>query len=664
MPSARSCRWLVFAVAVTSLGVGIATTAWPFVVDDAFIALRYSDRFAAGLGLTWTDGERVEGFSNPLWLLLVAAFRALGVEAVSTVRALGVAAAAATLALLLRGRLLPASGPGLLAVPILAATTMLATWSIGGLESTLLLLALTTGLDRLAAALASDEERGERRQWLRAGIAFAVASWLRSDAPLWVACGAAVALLATPRPGRVSRSQRLARLVGPTAIAVAVLVGARLAYFGEWVPNTAFAKVTPNAASLSVGLAYLANNAIALRALLLPAALGVIAFASPKHNALVAVAVVGTVAWWLYVAAIGGDTFPRGRFLVPSLAALAVLAGHGLAWLAERGRGGRIGAWCVGLGCLGLAHFDAHAAPTHPSQRLSTWEWLGKATGEWLGRAFANAQPLLAVEAAGAVPYYSGLPALDLLGLCDATIAKTPLVLDHGFVPAHNCGNGPYALDRRPDLVLFATPPGSPLPMWRSGREMLASERFRANYRLVVFDGGIAELPTGPMPLAVVVWAHLHGRIGAHATSPRTIEVPGFWLHAYAPPFALGATDVAPERVQAEMVATGARLLEARVVAVHDPSADLPVAEVRRAGTFFVEGLLLAPGRYRIEAPGLPTGVRLTLQLPEGDPAAPESDTWLVPATARPTPMRLSCSVPETTPLPFRIARFTLLRTD
>ena len=41
-------------------------------IDDVFITLRYARNLLNGNGLVFNIGERVEGFSNPTWLLLVA----------------------------------------------------------------------------------------------------------------------------------------------------------------------------------------------------------------------------------------------------------------------------------------------------------------------------------------------------------------------------------------------------------------------------------------------------------------------------------------------------------------------------------------------------------------------------------------------------------------
>ena len=43
--------------------------------DDAMISMRYAWNLAHGNGLVWNPGERVEGFTNPLWVGFMALFR-------------------------------------------------------------------------------------------------------------------------------------------------------------------------------------------------------------------------------------------------------------------------------------------------------------------------------------------------------------------------------------------------------------------------------------------------------------------------------------------------------------------------------------------------------------------------------------------------------------
>ena len=40
-------------------------------IDDAFISFRYAENFAQGKGLVFNSGERVEGYSNFLWVILL-----------------------------------------------------------------------------------------------------------------------------------------------------------------------------------------------------------------------------------------------------------------------------------------------------------------------------------------------------------------------------------------------------------------------------------------------------------------------------------------------------------------------------------------------------------------------------------------------------------------
>ncbi len=63
-------------------------------------------------------------------------------------------------------------------------------------------------------------------------------------------------------------------------------------------------------------------------------------------------------------------------------------------------------------------------APANRVARLQRWELNGEVVGKLLHAAFAPKQPLMAVTAAGALPYYADLPALDMLGLNDRYLPK------------------------------------------------------------------------------------------------------------------------------------------------------------------------------------------------------------------------------------------------
>ena len=90
---------LAAAAVIATIAVAVMVLhgrAFPNVfVDDAFISLRYAERLAHGKGLTWTGGEAVEGYSNLLWVLLMAGLGTIFDDLVVPGRVLGVVAASA-----------------------------------------------------------------------------------------------------------------------------------------------------------------------------------------------------------------------------------------------------------------------------------------------------------------------------------------------------------------------------------------------------------------------------------------------------------------------------------------------------------------------------------------------------------------------------------------
>ena len=78
MPAVRRQRLFLLAAAVAVAAGVAAAAARAWVCDDAFISFRYALNLVRGQGLVFNPGERVEGYSNPLWTILMAVGLALG----------------------------------------------------------------------------------------------------------------------------------------------------------------------------------------------------------------------------------------------------------------------------------------------------------------------------------------------------------------------------------------------------------------------------------------------------------------------------------------------------------------------------------------------------------------------------------------------------------
>jgi tetratricopeptide (TPR) repeat protein len=71
-----------------------------FTQDDAYISYRYVKNFLNGHGLVFNPGERVEGYTNFLWIILLSLFAKLGLDMIIASKILGVASGCVTLFLL------------------------------------------------------------------------------------------------------------------------------------------------------------------------------------------------------------------------------------------------------------------------------------------------------------------------------------------------------------------------------------------------------------------------------------------------------------------------------------------------------------------------------------------------------------------------------------
>jgi hypothetical protein len=471
----------------SALLLGGAHYYYPFLADDTLISLRYADRLLHGRGLTWDDYHPVEGFSNLLWTLSAAAVGGLGLDLVSASRvlclasALGCCALFAAFARLRSGDRAHDSLAAWLACGFFGSSPDVQAWSVGGLEQTQLALLLL-------AAYATHllyHERGDAR-WLRVSAALHVLLvFTRPDSALFCA----VSLLAASWLA-VDRPQRRAAWVwlgGASTCAVLVKHGFSHAYYGEWVPNTAYIKLAFTRTRLLGGYDYWSTYLQGIIPLLCAALLlGVSrqAGAQPRVGRELGYLASGFAVWSAYVVFIGGDIFPAQRhgLVLTALACFALV-------IPARARGARQERpWLLGLSALVLVTYGMGRQLHGSSQRarLERWEFPCALFAERLGQAFVREQPSIAVQAAGCMGYYSRLPALDLYGLNDWTIARHPPAdlgekrIGHEF--GGNAAAAEYVWARNPTFIIAHTGARAEFPFAPE-----VARRLLARYRPVAF---------------------------------------------------------------------------------------------------------------------------------------------------------------------------------
>lgn len=523
-------HWAVSLVVVLGLLLGLhAWYYWPFLSDDALISLRYGQRLAEGHGLTWTGNERVEGYTDLLWVLLAAVahlFRLDLIGAARTIDFLGAFAAIAFVCLSARENRISTArvASGGLA---LAAAAPLAVWAIGGLEH-----GFMTGLIAAAIVLlrrAWESEVPRTRTLAIAGGLLAAIALSRADGMVLVACAAAGLVLSRLPTRRSLRALLIVFAIPAAVLAMQLLF--RVFYYGEWVPNTALVKVSFNMHRLVQGLHHVRDGYTPLLPML-ALVIGALAV-QIRHVPVVrwALPLVMAIGWSAYLAVVGGDIFPGWRQLLLAIIPLATILADGAEALSERWPRLR---WLVPAACLpalGAGLWLQTKNPENIRADEEMWEWDGRAIGPMLRIAFGDKEPLLAVDAAGALPYWSRLPSLDMLGLNDKYIATHPPKHFGTKSIGHELGDGAYVLKRKPDIIAFNNAGGAEHPHFLSGREMVRTPEFKRNYQKVLLRGH-----WGHRPYAWLWIRREDGLLGLRR-SPDRIDLPGYFfagLEAYA----------------------------------------------------------------------------------------------------------------------------------
>ena len=501
---------------LTLAGLGIVAHARVygfFVTDDAFISLRYAERLLAGDGLTWTSYDRVEGYSNLLWVLLCAVPGAVGLDLVAGARLLGWLCTLATCAAFL---LVPRKGEALgllvsaLGITMVVVSSPYGVWSVGGLETPLACALLAWGV--VGAAHAA--ETGSRRWLIAASGCLGLLCITRPDGVLCaVVVAAALAANGSWRPGLL--------VAGVAAFCVLAQLLFRLTYYGEYLPNTVSAKLAFTSTRMEHGFRYVARSLGPLAASWLSIVmLGVLAMRR-QVSRLWSTLVLGSAACWtLYVAFAGGDSFPAWRQLMP-VVTLGGLAAILVVNVVTRERLERV--WEFGGPLLALALVGAYLDPANWAA-AERWQWDGRPVGRFLAEHFGGRDPLVGVDAAGAVPFYSKLRALDLLGLCDRYLAHhRPATMGHGRL-GHELGDAEYYLKRAPDVLCFGVPPCLSAPQNPATRDLVGRPEFRRHYTLLNF-----AVREGDRLLVSELWVRRDGALGLEF-APSRVRVPAYFL--------------------------------------------------------------------------------------------------------------------------------------
>ncbi len=448
--------------------------------DDAMISMRYAWNFSHGHGLVWNSGERVEGFTNFLMTIYMSIHTAifnkvlavLMIQLSGVVFMLGICFFSMKIGEMLLEEIKLDKRTDLKALCFIAGFSYypLSFWSLAGMETGMLTIFLFAAIWCIF--------RSETNHQVSVGwpILCGCAYLTRPDVAILiiiVALYRCLSLTVKNRPWTIyliEVSILLCFFVGGTLF--------RFIYYGEMVPNTYVLRFSefPISFRIENGIGFITPFLDSIKYLIIIAGIGLVLNWSRRCALLYGIVILSIV----YQIGVGGDPWNYWRMLCPSIPLLLLLFICELTRIVQ----GRLtvsptnkwlkmsielkNSWLQSAAMY--AFFLLAIMPPNEQFKdeinFKKEPYRTKANQRNVNIAIAlneitTDKATIGVVSAGAIPYYSGLPAIDFLGKMDPYIARLKPDLSgarswNGMksVPAHNKYNLRYSIvEKKPTYV-------------------------------------------------------------------------------------------------------------------------------------------------------------------------------------------------------------------
>ncbi|MFA3782163.1 hypothetical protein ABRY23_03780 [Melioribacteraceae bacterium 4301-Me] len=441
--------------------------AWhnKFVQDDAFISFRYAKNFAEGIGLVFNKGERVEGYTNFLWTMLMSLSFKLGFDPVLFSYYAGITFFVISLLFTYKiaeiafdfweensSKLL-----SLLVVILLGTNYTFSAYATGGLETQMQTAFVTASVFFFLNVLYKKKESYLNLFFI--SLLLIISVLVRPDSLVFVFLiffGFFYLREERNTANKILVVQRFLVLLVPFLTVLIAYLLWKLFYYGDILPNSFYTKVG-GIESIPAGLIYIGLffSSYWLFPILILFPFYLNKFVK-KNNTTIKFLSFIIVVWLLYLVKIGGD-FMEFRFLVPILPFLFVVIVWTIYALIEEKK---VRYALIVIIILGSIYHKVTFHYLHGIESIKNLaghlydenqNWIE--VGKRLHELFPNRNVTIAVSAAGAVPFYSELPAVDMYGINDSEIAKNGIII--GNRPGHQkFSTIGYLYDKRVNLLI------------------------------------------------------------------------------------------------------------------------------------------------------------------------------------------------------------------
>lgn len=445
--------------------------------DDAMISMRYAQNLANGFGLVWNPGgARVEGYTNPLWVVFMAVIHLFPIPAPRISLVVQISGAAFIIASLffirkIAERLTGSSLAALLAVILTAFYLPLNNWALQGMEVSVLTLMISA-----AVWIGLENLRLNRfTPWLY--VLLGASTLVRIDMAVPYLLVLAFMVIADPP----HRRQTLLWGLGLFAVFFVGQTLFRILYYGDPLPNTYYLKVSgyPVLLRIARGLLVMGQFIWSINWLLFLLPFSVLIFRRDRAVLLLFLVFLGQLAYSVYV---GGDAWEHkggaNRYFALVMPLFFILFVYAIDLIRQavlskiQSASGRAPFYSnfalVVLVLASMVHFNFLLGDVKSLQR---WTLLrqpdfieGNKEDVQIAldlKKITTPQASIAVVAAGAIPYFADRFAIDLLGKSDVKIAREKAHGGKGFSgisnfrPGHMKWDYDYSIGQlKPDIVV------------------------------------------------------------------------------------------------------------------------------------------------------------------------------------------------------------------
>jgi len=406
-----------------------------FLQDDAFISLRYARNLIEGHGLVFNPGEYVEGYTNFLWTVILSIPSALNISNFYFILVLGIVLLSISMYFLYKSALLHTKNEkiALVLLILLGGNFSYSSYVTGGLETQ---LHATLFIALVYFVCKAIQTESKLNYYVMCGILSGLILLNRMDGALIVTIAVSFILYNLYRRETLVSNKSLAVIL-PILILVTPWLVWKFHFYGSLLPNTFNAKINVDVDKSDIilrGLAYIsAFFAIYFSLPFLvylyniikektePLKLGI------KIKPLLPLSIL--LVYLSYYTYVGGD-FMEFRFMVPLLPIFLLTIIPFLSVLNKTAIFTLVICYLfsslIYMSTFTMHKFgleSIHYLESHITAPNNDWKGIGLKLNE----IDTNDKLRIAVSPAGAIPYFSRLYTVDMLGLNDKHIAKNGL---------------------------------------------------------------------------------------------------------------------------------------------------------------------------------------------------------------------------------------------